>query len=497
MKKQLLIAITLMLQLSTYAQLDSFDLKMYQIPRIKRHQLDFNLGASSQSSKDYTISYQNRNSSSGDFSLKHRYYYNALHWQTDITTQLGFAQFMSNLWKPNYSTKGDNTYLNIESFGMIKRFITKKLFLGIDYDINSDFSYSSYTNRVNKNGVSYNMYDEEWDNFSIKTSISPQIGYGRIEQVQDANLAVYILQDLKKENKLNRDPSQNEILAFSALISSLKNKRLFDTRTKHLYQLIELDSFLRVNNLINASDMKSSAIITDNWDYSYNPIRNSGWAIKAGFQVDLRSNESSSRYLVDSLNIQNNYRYNDYTSLLIFCNFSIHDPINLHWQQSATITPYIGFLTQMDSVNNVYTNNVTKSDSVTEFIYGESNKRDYGLKLEYNLSYYPNSRTSVLWKTTFDVWRDFNYEKNLDGSSKDPVMSNNDWNLYLTSSLIADYFISSRIRLNVSLSSYYVNYEKSQYIPLAGINNFTPYTYYSNSKSLNFYSRVRLVYNIF
>jgi hypothetical protein len=118
------------------------------------------------------------------------------------------------------------------------------------------------------------------NNFEIEVPLL--IGKGRIEQVQDARLAIYILDELQKKGRIARIPGEKDILAFASLISGIKNERFFDSRICKIAEIEKVDSFLQANALITVSDAAYFTTVNYNWDFSSGPVRKSGKRISAG-----------------------------------------------------------------------------------------------------------------------------------------------------------------------------------------------------------------------
>jgi len=189
MKKQLFIAITLILQLSTYAQLDSFDLKMYKLPILSHHELTVNGGINSSSEKGYSIDYVNRDNHSMNINAAYRYYRNSPKWQFDGTLKYNIS---SNLNMSYYTDERSSRISNNYNYSLdlvSKTYVRPKLFWGIDLGFNQ------YTNVYNSNSLNKTTNNKNESRTHIDNRnfyLAPSIGYGRINQIQDANLAVYI-----------------------------------------------------------------------------------------------------------------------------------------------------------------------------------------------------------------------------------------------------------------------------------------------------------------
>ena len=228
MRKITLISLLAIFPQFIFAQITDFDLSTYKLPDIKRHQLDLNVGLDGGNSyydyyqKLYDNQTEKRNNIGGDFGINYQFYRNSEIYQGNqlIGITLG-SSFVDRKDEDGYVGEEfnfDNTIgINSEN----RFYLNRKFFL------ESDLSFSQRYSERNQN---YDYRESEYNNKYIRADIALGIGYGRIDEVQDAWLATYILNELQKEGKLTRLPTEEDILEFSQLISQIKNERFFDSR---------------------------------------------------------------------------------------------------------------------------------------------------------------------------------------------------------------------------------------------------------------------------
>jgi hypothetical protein len=171
--------------------------------------------------------------------------------------------------------------------------------------------------------------------------------------VQDARLAIYILDDLAKSGDLKRTPTADETLAFSQFITQTKNQRFFDSRIRKIAEITAIDSFLTVLDLKAESNASYYTLLNDNWDNANGPVRRTGGRFSVGFMpgIDLYYNESRT-YLRDSLNnpdviesyTNRSTNQNDSWNMDAIASYAWDKPVNLYWQHTAIpalLIPYI------------------------------------------------------------------------------------------------------------------------------------------------------------
>jgi hypothetical protein len=210
------------------------------------------------------------------------------------------------------------------------------------------------------------------------------IGEGRIEPVEDARLAVYILQDLQKINTLVRIPTEEEILEFSSLISQLKNKRFFDYRLHKIEELKEIDRFLREKGLVRENDMAYFAAVNDNWDYSAGPSRSTGSKFYAGIMpaIYLSSYLDHTNVYDNYMNITHYKELDDTRQLKLswIAGYEWNKPFKLNWQFQ-----YGAALVYTSSDSRVLDQELSVT---TKSRFNQFSPHEY-----FNIDYYPNSRT--------------------------------------------------------------------------------------------------------
>ncbi len=97
------------------------------------------------------------------------------------------------------------------------------------------------------------------------------VGIGRLEYISNAQMALFILNDLKDAGKIKGTVSESTAQKFTDLITELYNTRIFDFRIRRNYEVTKIDSFLRANKVISGTDIEIYNIISDNWNYAIQP----------------------------------------------------------------------------------------------------------------------------------------------------------------------------------------------------------------------------------
>ncbi|MGG9960100.1 hypothetical protein [Ferruginibacter sp. SUN106] len=153
----------------------------------------------------------------------------------------------------------------------ITQAVTQKRYKGNKYFLtgySSELRQSIYSSTNN-----YTLKDNV-DFLSVGYAIG--VGKGRIENVTDAQMAFNILNDLKKNNLLSGNFSNDDINGLAKTITRLNNTRLFDFRRKHIFELKQIDSFLNARRLVKEKSIDYFTTVSDNWFYAFNEQRKHG-----------------------------------------------------------------------------------------------------------------------------------------------------------------------------------------------------------------------------
>ena len=384
-------------QLSAQNDYNGFDLSKYYTPDIKRNSLEFqfNMNGSATNYRDTTTA------SSFNLQGTQLNFTNLLNtrkkistFQTGINVGLGYSKFTDK----NFSFSNSD-YV---------RWFNKLYYSGKHFFIyNATVNYYGYYSKITKTQIhDISTYK------SSEVNISPEIGWGigRIERVEDARQAIYILEEFMKNNVLNREMDKEEIFEFAQLISNVKNKRFLDSRLHRIDEISTLDNYLKNKGVLSNVDAPYFTSLYDMWDYGALYSRSSG--LELTFKV-------SPAYYCKS-NTNNNF-YNQIKEYGVksSVSFNYSKPVKLNWQHDFSANTNFGIL------------NITQGEYDAELYYIP------GAEISYKLNYYPTTRTNLYAETRYN----FNYQQTKDETNK-----------YLSQQFLlgagANYYVSQNVRLS-------------------------------------------------
>lgn len=312
-------------------------------------------------------------------------------------------------------SKTNNFGLSLNFLSNNRNYIKKNIFYGINLLSTNRIFYKKITENIDPDAV-----ETITNEFESETSGSIQFGKGRIENVTDARMAIYILDDLTNYGRLSRTPTQEEVFEFADLITVTLNKRLADNRIKKIMGYMAVDSFLVSKGLVEKSDGLYFGLINDNWNYA----RLNEWETGKEWFIDISPSFAYSNSL--SKTIENSFTINDLSDNIY--NYRINLNVGyrstwisgLKWQQ--------GFFVQGNMSVNWLSDN-----SNYKYLHANSG---------YYRKYIPNTRTLIVWQSYLTVGKYFYYNT--------PAI------IYPTISMGGKYYFSEKLSLYVYS---YMNYK--------------------------------------
>jgi hypothetical protein len=422
------------------AQLDTFNLSRYKLPDIKFRQLDlrFNLGGNHTFFKNENEDNSSKSStltSNCDLNIAYRSYRNSEHLQTEQNFNIGSSpEFKKDKTDDavTYWYSKMNSFLQFNSDNRFYR--QHQFFFETDIHIYGSGNWEKTDDKTELTLTKSN-------DLLAEIEIPLLIGHGRIEQIQDARLAIYILEELQKAGRISRMPENEEILEFSRLISTLKNERYFDYRIRKMEEIEKVDSFLQAKGFISSPDARYFTIVNDNWDYAQGPVRESGKRISAGLVPDFSYSHDWLERTYSSPEDTNEQKINHKKmGIRMQAAYKIEKPLNLHWQRSMSALISYGY---------------NKNLNTSQFSENPETKSDFGqlgldAAFNYGMGYYPNSRTDITGLFSLN----FNQSGRKENLNQ-PLEKINTYGIQPQFTLDLHYYISPQFRLNINYHIYY------------------------------------------
>jgi hypothetical protein len=498
-----------------FGQYNNFDLSDYKLPDLKRKSLDtyFNLSGNNGTIK-FNTTYNgdvrnqkiNSNAFDGNILLNYSSLINSpsLQRESSLSTQLA-AQ---NVQQKAFSTDLDYgygyggyeygySYSNYDYEKLQKSFhynpairysLTNRNYYRPNFFNETDLVVNYRFNRMKNTRKDETIYYTDTRTInSLAVYVPLKIGIGRIEPVQDARHALYILDELKKANRLSADLSTEEIIHLARHISQLKNERFFDTRVRQMQEIESIDSFMVANNYVAQHDARYFTTLTDIWMYGNQPQRNSGTRISAalypGYSFANYKNisegdfEGEIKQLVNAFYIHGGFE------------FLREKPMNLNWQNTISLNAYAG------TIRGNYGPSAEFDDLTI-------NMPNIQFNFAQTIGYYPNTRTD------FQFTYSARYLQMINSREDDETVIGMDGKgVAVGANLSINYYISPQLRINALTMLNYMWQDNYLIFPVGNIHPLNQYAQINSfafgpynttiERNLTHFFEIKLVYSIF
>jgi hypothetical protein len=352
-------------------------------------------------------------------------------------------------YKSGSFSHAENLYL----LGLRRSYNEKKQYFEVNGTLSASYNGLSNHNKSMNSGTIDLEQESNQKGLNLNLTGAFLVGTGRIEQVQDARLAMFILEDLQTLNRANKVATDEDVLALAREITLLKYKRFFDNRLRKIAEITAIDAFLQKNGISGTTDAAYFTSLNDNWDFANNPIRNSGKRLFTGLEANygyLNKNSVNETIVPD--NEPNEYNLNQANGgFYLVAGFNSEKPKSLTWQNSSSIKVGVGMQSWVETEK--------EPDNADETKYYLWTRPTVKLTADYGFGYYPNSRTWL----TFNWWLISGWDKEMDGDTKDKKEDlQNNLYVYTGPKLNAYYYLSEKLRLSLTFNGVF-NLEKTNY----------------------------------
>lgn len=374
------------------AQIPLFDLSKYLRPTLNRKSLDLSLHLTG---AQYEVLRSSRSDSNlgGNGNLLYQSFHNSPKAQKNSRIYLELSPNRNTVSSDGGKTKlkklNGNLVINSSTFS----YSAKNTFIA--YSLNLQYR----NNSINQYFLNLSLTDPQISDIrdndhQLSLSFPITVGKGRIEQIDDARHGLFILQALEKKQYLAREISEEDILAFAARISELKNRRYFDFRLQKIWELEQLHAFLSERGIVEAESIGYFAIVQDIWSYGNQPIRRSGSRLRVGANPHLqfeRDRELSTDFFftggrdttaIERIRASYNFRPGFYMD------FFHEKPLSESWQERFQIITEVGISRRSIAASRIQNGNEFRDNAQawddTPYIRASA---------YYTLGFYPNTRS--------------------------------------------------------------------------------------------------------
>jgi hypothetical protein len=441
---------------SIAGEYDDYDISTYYTPDYMRDKLYFKFKTmgdfekSLRTSTDATTDSVRNSEIEGDISATYRSIYSTRQRVTDIYVNLGLNgnsatnkefRLFSNI-DNNTSESGTdiNSYYTSRIYNQILPFTSLLQFYQFGGSLNFNSDKDVFRNNINETKSKDNL-------LNVNLNLSAAVGIGRIERVEDARQAIYILDALSTNNVLNRRLTDAEIFNFAQLITTVKNKRYFDRRLHLMNEITVIDSYFVDNNLLANREAAYFTNLYDMWKYGDKFERLSGQEFIVSLNPQYGINNTKGEFGDLDFETTNWNRYNrNWLGSSLRLDYNCEKPINQTWQKSgaASLWGYTAIQNTTSYTNLTEEPTPVKSNSSNLNLYGRG-----------AIGYYPNTRTYLVASISETLQR--NYFKIIDDEAVNGSTTEwtKDFNSFAVFNFLVYYYVSQQLRLSATA---YINH---------------------------------------
>lgn len=453
----LLAALLLLFAWNTQSQVTTYNIGNYKLPPVTWQALETTFGLMGNNIQYNSLDSESQNSLfSGNLDLNYRFFRNTQSMQRTLHATLASGLTVQN------DSYDERVYRSRAYNPRLFLYSENRMYLGnqLFYEINAALDYG---HEYQKRGweTEDRTQPQIHSDHSFAIAIPLKMGAGRIEPVQDARQAIYILEALSGAGRLDENITDQQVVELSQLISRLRNKRFLDFRLGWMEQIETLDSFLLANEHITLQDARYFTTLTDLWNYGNYPHRSSGNRISLAVYPRYLFQDFYEHlpYVMETTDIQTKQ-----FQLNTGIEFVHEKPLNLYWQNSVYAHAYYKYHTREQS----NTSNIRRSPGME-------------IMLAHQIGLYPNTRTRMTLNNSLT----YDNTKNKIEDSHSRIK-----HLIFDSSLGIDYYFSPQLRISgYSTISYNRNRQSYFFID----QEADPY----NHSSFGHHFRVEVIYKIF
>jgi hypothetical protein len=291
----------------------------------------------------------------------------------------------------NYNnSKGSNGALNVKhrtssispGLSVLNKWYTRDIFFELGLD-GKAYIYSSKDIHTNLSNVT-NSYGSKQGNY--EATVTAGVGKGRLENVTSMQNALWLHDALKKEGRLTRSLTADELNGLGQAIVKANNTRVLDYRKRTQFILETVDNYLQHHNLIDKTDIRYFSNLNDILFFAINASRLSGTEtyirVTPGIAyLDLEHSQSQTS--------STNETDSKARSGRVTIGINRYRPASLHHQNNYGIGIYAGYR------DNDYSQKQFASGVLVSELRLDPVLRQAGINLFFGHSIYPNTRTII------------------------------------------------------------------------------------------------------
>ncbi len=270
--------------------------------------------------------------------------------------------------------------------------------------------------------------EQEGDSKTTELSLAVTPGIGRLYEGNFAATAVYIIDALRANGRLLREPSQSELLDLAQVVYYERELHAVDQRLADIAAGNAISAFLVNQGLIGTEDPLAEYLILDVWQYFPTTSRSWGWQLRAGPEWRYTYSSSQTTDLEIDRYVRTEYPASDPSNVTVLTDDheethtydhateeawepsllleALHQrPLSPYWHVDVLAAARLGLdhRTETDRRSHVR-GHQEATVSTTHHRFDREDARNIALSL--TLRYLPNSRTSASFRGEYAYERE-------------------------------------------------------------------------------------------
>lgn len=449
-----LICLCIAIAKATTAQDLTFDLKNYKTTDYQRQSLDITFSTNNSSSTNdiqntdtSNVVVTEQKTSNFNSSIKSNPSYNRVSVSRDkvqndfINMNLENDYYSSKITKEipagkHPSNKRETLKFGINAGSSTEKYYSKSPKRFLEYGGSVGLGENYYSTR-NVTDTTVHEYSSNKIPLSLRLTLGH--GHGRLENIEDAVEALYILNELKEKGITTKTVSEEDIRQFADCITKIKQERFFDERLYRQKSMTGLVNKLLELGLIDKESISTFNTIADYHYFAGFYPRYSGNVLKYNAEPFVNYTFRSSE--------PNDYREWAFTKgVTLNVLYNSETPVSLKWQKSLTLSAKYSIQDEKSKYKGGGNDWTNRDNEPTQ---------TYGASASYALNYQPNTRTSMgaAGYGSFyhsDLYKYSNLNVGVSGHVK--------------------YYISERLKFNINLQLYYYDSSSNSSDEMASSN---------------------------
>jgi hypothetical protein len=229
--------------------------------------------------------------------------------------------------------------------------------------------------------------EEKGNNFQSVINLNLGHGHGRIENIEDAVEAIYILKELSDNGLLSRKYTEVDIKEFADKITLVKKERFFDERLYRQKSMKTMVEFLEETGLTDKTGVNVFNTIADYHYYAGIETRPSGKKLQYYLTPSLSSSMETSPTTVNDISYQLDENHL-IGKLVVSTEYYNYKPISIKWQRNFYARASVSKSWDRKELDYHSANITYDNPYKTKTYYGN-------VQINYSYGYYPNTRTYI------------------------------------------------------------------------------------------------------